>query len=265
VSFRSRFLKEVASLGLPAGPGAADVVRDDELAALPEPARRFLRFMGVRGRPRDWSLRLGFEGRFRRGPDRPWLRCEAWQYSSGLAVARVMHLRIRAGGVVPVIGRDTYLEGRGRMRIKLLDLFQVGDGQGDEYDTGELVTYLNDAVLMAPSMLLVPEVRWKAGDGDSFDVTLTDRGRTVTAHVLVDEEGAPRDFSTTDRFMADLEDPTSLIRTPWSTPVAEWTYVDGHPLPSRARAIWHLPAGDFCYVDLELIPGSAAFNVAPGA
>ncbi len=80
---------------------------------------------------------------------------------------------------LPVLGRDTYADGRGRMLIRLLDLITVGDGTGEAFDIGELVTYLNDGIMMAPSMLLVPEVRWSEVDAGSFDVALTDHGRTV--------------------------------------------------------------------------------------
>jgi hypothetical protein len=38
---------------------------DADLAPLPEPAQRYLRFMNVAGRPRDWSFRLTFAGCFR--------------------------------------------------------------------------------------------------------------------------------------------------------------------------------------------------------
>lgn len=260
MTFHARFLREIASAGLPAGPGPADPVTERDLGALPEPAQRYMRFMGVMGRPRDWSFRLGFRGRFRRRVNEAWMKCEAWQYNSAIAVARVMHLRIRIGGLVPVIGRDTYLHGHGRMLIKLLDRFVVGDGSGMEYDVGELTTYLNDAVLLAPSMLLVPAVSCLPVDACSFDVTLTDHGRSVTARVTIDERGRPRDFSTTDRFMAD---PGRLRRARWTTPVAEWVIVDGRRMPGSAAAVWHLPEGDFPYAELRLRTDSVAFNVPP--
>ena len=38
----------------------------------------------------------------------------------------------------------------------------------------ELVTYLNDAVLLAPSMLLALPVTWTAVNDSSFDLTLSD-------------------------------------------------------------------------------------------
>lgn len=262
---RRRFLREVASAGLPAVPDPVNVVTDADVASLPEPAQRYLRFMKVVGRRKDWSFRLGFIGRFRTKPQQGWMNCEAWQYNSRLAVARLFHIRIRFGGLLPVMGRDTYVQGRGRMLIKLFNLFTIEDGMGDEYDIGELVTYLNDAVLIAPSMLLVPEIGWAPVDTDSFDVSLTDRGRTVTARVVIDEKGAPKDFSTTDRFCYDPANPKQLTRARWTTPIAGWEFVDGRPLPTGGQAIWHLPQGPFAYADFRLIPGTLAFNVAPGA
>ena len=191
MTMRNRFLREVAATGLPAGTGTEDPVTEAQLAALPEPVQRYLWFMGVVGRPRDWSFRLGFSGRFRRKPGEAWMKCEAWQYNSRLAVARIFHIRARFGGLFPVVARDTYVQGRGRMLIKLLDLYTIEDGVGEEFDIGEMVTYLDDAVLIAPSMLLVPEVAWAPVDTTSFDVALTGHGRTVTARVLIDERGAP--------------------------------------------------------------------------
>jgi hypothetical protein len=54
-------------------------VTDADLSPLPEAARRYLRFMGVVGRPRDWSFRLSFSGRFKVNRSAPWRRCEVWQ------------------------------------------------------------------------------------------------------------------------------------------------------------------------------------------
>lgn len=261
---RTKFMREVAAADLPPGPGPDTLVTESDLAALPDAAQRYLRFMGVVGRPRIWSFRLAFTGRFRRTPGETWMKCEAWQYNSHLAVARIFHIRLRFSGLVPVLGRDTYVQGRGRMLIRLLDLITVGDGTGEEYDIGELVTYLNDAVLIAPSMLLVPEVCWSPVDASSFDVALTDHGRTVAARVFVDERGAPADFSTTDRFYASPQNPKQLVRARWTTPIEGWQEIDGRSLPTRGRAVWHMPEGEFPYADFTLVPATLAFNVRPG-
>jgi hypothetical protein len=145
------------------------------------------------------------------------------------------------------------------MRGTLLGPFPVVHGGGPRFDTSEMVTWLNDAVLMAPSMLLGPATTWSAGpDGGSFDVALTDHGRTVSARVRLDVDGAPREFWTDDRY-ADL--PGGLVRARWRTPVEGWTEVDGRPLMTGASAIWELCGGPFRYA--ELSPDTLEFNIPP--
>jgi hypothetical protein len=253
-----RLQREVDGAALPTGPDDGVPVTDADLDVLPEVVQRYLRFMGVVDRPRDWSFRAHFSGQFRLRPQFGWLPAEAWQYNSGLEVARLFVMRLRVAGVVPMVGSDTYLDGRGRMLGKLLDRVTVADGQGEEFDIGELTTYLNDAILLAPSMLLGLATSWVAVDEGSFDVTLTDAGRTVSGRVFVDEHGAPYDFSTTDRYV-DL--PGGLVRAEWRTPVWSWQVVDGRRLPCRVCAVWHLPDGPMPYVDGQL--SQVTFNVAP--
>lgn len=255
------FQTRVRRSGLTVPADRPPTVTDADLAGLPEPAQRYLRFMGVPGAAADWSFRASFTGRFRLGPDKPWLRCTAWQYNSRLPVARLFRMRIWLGPL-PMTGWDTYLGGVGRMRGKLLGLVTVADGSGPTFDRGELVTYLNDAVLLAPSMLLDGHTTWRAVDADSFDVGLTDGRHQVTARVFVDADGSPRDFHTDDR-TADL--PDGPVKARWSTPVERWVTIDGRPRPTVGRAVWHLPDGPLTYAEFAMADGAVAYNRPPGA
>jgi hypothetical protein len=108
MSLYRRFLKEVASAGLPAGPGPLKTIRSAHLVSLPEPVQRYAEYMGSWTARKTGLFGWGFRGHFRIRPDQqPWMNCEAWQYSSRPAVARIFHIRIRFGGLVPVIARDT--------------------------------------------------------------------------------------------------------------------------------------------------------------
>jgi hypothetical protein len=146
--------------------------------------------------------------------------------------------------------------------VRALDLVTVQDGRGMEFDLGELVTWLSDAVLIAPSMLLVAAASWSSVEDGSFDVAFTDAGHTVTARVFVDAAGAPTDFHTRDRWYAPPGGPP--VRTLWTTPVEGWRAVDGRRLFTRGRATWRRPEGDFTYAEVALRRGDVAFNVAPG-
>lgn len=257
----SVFARELEGAQLPRSAGPTVVVDEAAIATLPEPVRRYLRFMGVVGRPRDWSLRARFVARFRRGPGE-WLSCEALQYDTRLQLSRLFYMQLALGKVLPVTVRDTYLRGRGTMLAKAFDCFRVVEGTGHELDVGELVTYLNDAILMAPSLLLGPETSWKEVDANSFDVTLTDGVLSVSARVWLDERGAPTDFSTTDRYY-DAPD-GKRVRTEWRTPVSGWQEAGGRKLPTRARAVWQLPTGELPYADFSIDPSQVVFNVPPG-
>lgn len=259
-----RLREEVMGVGFPPLPAAPPRVHEEQLLPLPEPARRFMRFMGVVGRPKDFTLRIGWTGMFRLHPDKPAVACEAWQYNTGGEIGRVFVMKLRMGGVFPVVGRDLYVHRHGRMLIRPLDLFTVQDAQGPELDQGELVTWLNDAVLFAPSMLLTPAITWGEVDDRSFDLTVHDGDLTAKARVFVDERGAPIDFSTTDRFLEDPYDPQRRrVRCRWTTPVDGFTEVASRPTLTAGRAIWHLPQGPYSYAELRVLPKSVAFNLRP--
>jgi hypothetical protein len=195
--------------------------------------------------------------------DEPWRACEVWQYDSRVVVARIFYMSLRIGPV-PLIDRDTYMQGHGHLLVRLADRVSVVDASGPEVDTGEQSTYLNDLVLIAPSMLLAPDVTWKAVDDSSFDLTLTDHGRTVTARVFVDERGAPLSFETTDRYYEDPNDHRKWLRARWSTPMEGFQTVQGRQLPTRGQARWHLTDDAFTYANFEVIPESLAFNIGAG-
>jgi hypothetical protein len=252
-----RLIREVEAAGLPAGPADPGPVTEAEVAGLPPVVRRYLEFMGVVGRPRVWSLSARFAGRFRLRPRLGWMPAQAWQYNANPDIARVFVMRVRLAGVVPMVGRDTYLRGHGHMLGRLLDRVTVVDGLGEEFDIGELTTYLNDAILVAPSMLLTSATAWSPVDDHTFEVSLTDAGHTVRAQVFVDQRGAPYDFSTTDRYAAL---PGGLVRAEWHTPVADWHTVDGRAVPGRVAAVWHLPDGPLPYLTGRLT--HLAHNVA---
>jgi hypothetical protein len=255
-----RLSDEVREAGLAVGGADPQPVTEDELAELPATVRRYLRAMGVLNRPRDWSFMAHITGRFRLKGQGSWMPAEVWQYNSALDVARIFHMRIDFAGLVPMVGRDTYLRGKGIMHGKLLGLVTVARSQGPETDLSELATYLNDAVLMAPSMLLRPNTTFAAVDHRSFDVTLLDSDLSVTARVFLAEDGRPVNFSTRDRY-ADLRG--GLVRAEWTTPIDGWVRDGERFIFTRGAAIWQLPEGPLHYLDFRMSPGGVRYNLAP--
>jgi hypothetical protein len=159
-----------------------------------------------------------------------------------------------------MVGRDIYLRGKGMMHGKLLGLVTVARSEGSETDLTELATYLNDAVLLAPSMLLRLKTCFAPVDDRSFDVTLVDAGHGVTARVFLDDDGRPVNVSTTDRY-ADL--PGGLVRAEWSTPIEGWKPDGDRLIFTRGSAVWQLPEGPLTYLDFRMSAGGVRYNLAP--
>jgi hypothetical protein len=72
------------------------------------------------------------------------------------------------------------------------------------------------------------------------------------------------DFATTDRFCEDPAHAKRWLRARWTTPTQGFAQLDGRMITIRAQAVWHLDDGPLTYADFEVVPGSVAFNVAPG-
>lgn len=109
-------------------------------------------------------------------------------------------------------------------------------------------------------MLLRPNISFAPVDDRSFDVTLVDADLSVTARVLLDEDGRPANFSTTDRY-ADL--PGGLVRAEWTTPIDGWVPDGDRFIFTRGGAIWQLPEGPLHYLDFRMSAGGVRYNLAP--
>jgi hypothetical protein len=259
------FMRDLGDAHLRSSVGAGAPITEAELAALPATAAGYLRFAGVLGRPRDWSFRLRSLGRVRERRDLPWMICEAWQYQNADEMARVFHMSLRAGRMLPVLVRETYLEGHARTVGRVLDRFTVAEGEGAPLDRGGLASFLLDALVLAPSMLLVPAVRFRALDDTSFTVELTDRDQTVSAHATIDARGGLTQISTQDRYALPIDDPTApLLHGTFSLAVLGWVPFEGRRVPTTVRGVWHWPEGELGCSELRYLTTDLEFDVAPG-
>jgi hypothetical protein len=130
------------------------------------------------------------------------------------------------------------------------------------------VTWLNDAVLLAPAVLLDARTGWEPAGDDGFRVSVTDAGRTVSAQVFLDDEGRPRDFRTEDRW-ADL--PGRPVGRPSGTcPTASGPVLrapagrgrrDGEAVAASVRRLRRREDGGECHRDLRR-PGPDGVPVA---
>ncbi|MBI5169205.1 MAG: hypothetical protein HZA61_06930 [Candidatus Eisenbacteria bacterium] len=230
---------------------SARLVREDELAHLPAPVRRYVAYTGAVGRAFPYEYRARFRGRIRGGPDAPWMPIEVEQVSFTNPPARLFFLRATMMGL-PVIGLHRYVGAHATMDIRIAGVFPVMRARGPEMDVSETVTLLNDMAILAPGTLLDPAITWEAVSSDTTAATFTNAGHTVRARIVFDRSGRLTDFVSDDRLAAS-PDGRRFARWRWSTPMRDYRHFGGPVLPSRGTARWHPPEGAYDYAELEVL------------
>jgi hypothetical protein len=136
------------------------IITEAELAPLPEPVQRYLRFAQVVGKPRVRCVKVRQTGLMRTTPTQPWMPVEAVQYTTLAGPqSRTWYARIKTGPFTLLKGFDRYDNGAGRMLIRLLSMFPVVDAQGPEMDMSALIIFINDMV-MWPTAFLNDYIQW---------------------------------------------------------------------------------------------------------
>lgn len=228
---------------------SASAITEADLAPLPAPVRRYLRFAGVVGQPQVQSFRVRMTGRIRSAADAPWMPFTAEQHSFLSPPRRFFFMQARRSGL-PLDGLHAYAGDGATMRIKLLSMFPVIDLKGPALTRTETVTVLNDMAIMAPAALIDPAIRWRQIDDRQVEATYTDGPNAVRAVLAFDATGALVNFWSDDR-PALAADGVTLQPQRWSTPVSAYRSQGGYRLASRGEARYAAPGGAYAYAEFD--------------
>ncbi len=229
--------------GTPAG--EPRILRVEDIATLPPPVRRWLDVSGAIGRPRARTVRLLQRGGMRTAPGQPYLPVVAKQYFRIDQPGFVWTVDVTMMRVVPVVGRDTYVDGHGRMFIKAGGLVAVADGTGPTFDQGTALRFLGE-IIWFPSAALASYITWEPIDDRRARATLAFKDVTTSAVFEFDERGRVAGL-TAQRYYGGKSLET------WAIPVTEWKAIRGIEMPVRGGAVWKLASGDFDYYQWEIV------------
>jgi len=219
-------------------------ITEDDMIKLPVPVANYLRYCGWVGKTIPRNFYCKFDGPFYVKRDKP-MNFDVEQYSWLDSPTRIFRMKNW------MIGGRHRMDHRGAfMLIKVLDRLKVVDAFGPEMNKAELVTYLNDLLILAPGGVIEAPISWETIDKLTAKATITALGNTVSATIYFNEKGELINFISTDRFYtSDGKDPKNY---PWSTPMMNYIEVDGYKRPSYGEAIWDMPDGKFCYAKFNL-------------
>jgi hypothetical protein len=229
-------------------PPHAPLVTEAMLAALPEPAQRYLRYSGVVGRPMVDTVRIRQACTMRPAPDGIAFPLVAEQWYSVEPPGFLWDATVPLAGIPVVRGRDGYIEGRGSMTIKAASLVPFVDAAGPEVDQAALTRYLSEMPWF-PSAFLRDRVTWEAIDNATVRVSIVDGALQASGTLTIDPDGRLLEFRTERHALVD----GGFELRPWTTPAHAYGEFEGLRLPVRGAAVWTLPDGSsFPYIEVEL-------------
>ncbi len=252
--FEQTYRKDVKENLQQNNPVTGELLTEKDIAGLPLPVQKYLRYAGVLNKPKVKSVRIVFQGQMRdKGKD--WFDFTSEQYNFFDEPARLFFMKATMFGIT-VPGYHRYSKGSAVMNIRLFGIYPVVQKGGPVMDKTETVTLFNDMCLLVPSTLIDKRIQWQALTDSSVTATFTNHAVTIQAKLLFNKEGKLVNFISTDRTAVN-----EMKQYPFSTPVYSYRYSNGYNILSTGEAIWHYPEGDFSYGKFHV--KSIEYNLSP--
>ncbi len=225
------------------------ILDENMITGLPSPVRKWLRQSGAIDTNIPEIIRIDQTYQLQMDPDQKhWHNARAEQYFSTGVPAFVWNLEMKMRGVIDVVGKDRFLDGKGSMLIKLLALIPVvHEKDNPKINQGTLQRFLGEIVWF-PHAAALPYIQWKEIDDQSARATLNYKGTTGTGTFYFDENGDVQRF-TAMRYMGSGED--ARLRE-WVIEVKEHQTMAGVRIPSLCEATWRMDDRDWTWAILEV-------------
>jgi hypothetical protein len=207
-----------------------------ELDGLPEPVKRYMTICGFVDSKKKWYTQLKWANvTMKLSSGGRWRKMECHQFNSVPEPVRLVHMKMRIGGFLPLEARDKFQDGQGNMLIRLLRVFTIQDVRGQEMDESALVTVLSEALLI-PAYAVQPYIRWEAIGSDRAAAFI--RAGEVAVHGIFsfNEAGEFVRFESLQRWRTAKGG--HFRRIPWRVTAGSYVIRDGIRHPTRVAAAW---------------------------
>lgn len=167
------------------------VITGEMLSVLPTPVQKWLSYSGVVGKEKINNVYLKQTGAMKLNPNQKgWIGSEAEQSFNTIEPQFIWQVKTSIYGL-PVVGRDDYSGGKGRMLIKLAGLLPVANlSDQPKLNESTMQRYLGEIVWF-PSAALSPFISWETVDDHSARATMEYGGISGTALFYFNEQGEP--------------------------------------------------------------------------
>ncbi|GAA5417543.1 hypothetical protein Pryu01_02617 [Paraliobacillus ryukyuensis] len=227
----------------------SEVVTEEMIEDLPLLVQRWLKNVGVVGKEKINEVSLKQKGLMKLKPSQvKWTTAEAVQYTTVEKPGFLWNVNMRFLPFLHVIGRDSYIEGKSAMIMKLLSLITVAN-VSDNWKANEstLQRYLLE-IPWYPSAVLSSFITWESVDQFSAMATMTYQGVKGSAIFYFMENGDLEKISAL-RFK-DID--KNAERVECIGEIKEQAVVDGITIPTKLHVSWMLKEGKYTWYKIDV-------------
>lgn len=247
-NFDRRVQGEIENILAGSSVSEGKVITEDSMEKLPGSVRRWLKNVGVLNGERIRYVKLRQEGELRLNPDQDWSKVKAEQYVDTVNPSFLWKVDTSLFSVLPVAGRDKFINGRGNMEIRLASLIPVVNERSNEkLDQSALQRYLAE-ICWYPATALSPYVTWNEIDDLTAEATMEYSGTSGSVKFHFNEEAELKRISAM-RYRGASENDE---RKEWFGEIKERRVINGIRVPSRIDISWILEDEKFTWYKFEV-------------
>ena len=223
-------------------------ITQNDITKLPPPVQKWLSSTGIIGKDKISFVRLKQKTMMKLKPEqKDWSEGTAFQYYTIQNPAFIWEVNMKMKTFIDIVGRDSFINGKGKMLIKLFSLINVVNEDGYKIDTGALQRFLGEIVWF-PSAALSPYIKWETIDSLSARATMSYQGTEGSGIFYFNKIGDFVKFSAL-RYMGNEE---NSERKEWIVTANKIQEVNGVRIPIKMEATWKLNSYSWTWLKLEI-------------
>ena len=179
-------------------PGSEEILTENDLAHLPLPVRKYIKYSGAIGKSKPQNVHIKFEAKMVSKPGAAAMNATSEQYNFFGSYTRLFLMKA-SKLFIPFRAFHVYSEQNATFVVRVANLFNVVDVQGKDLTTAETVTLLNDMCIFVTGNLYDKRLSWQEIDSLSSKVTIENGGYKVSATLCFNEQEERINFVSDDR------------------------------------------------------------------
>lgn len=212
-----------------------------QIENLPESVQHYFKYVLKDRQPYISSVRLTHNGFFKTDLKKDFIKITGEQYFSAQKPQFIWK-----GNTSMFTARDFFIDDKGGLIATLLNVYNIVDGKGSNFNEGELQRWMAESVWFPTNLLPSEYVTWTAIDDNSAKLLFQYKTTKFDFIVRFNPIGEIIEIEGY-RFM------TPERKEKWICKMGNYQERNGVKIPIFDQALWRLKDGDHCYAKFEVL------------